>query len=56
MKEKTVSFEKILENSNMQELKKAATYMHQVYEIFIEAGFSASEAMTLIVTLMRNCE
>lgn len=54
MKEKTVSFEKILENSNMQELKKAANDMHQVYEIFIEAGFSANEAMTLIVTLMRS--
>lgn len=54
MKEKTVSFEKLLENSNMQEFKKAATDMYQIYQIFIEAGFSANEAMTLIVTLMRS--
>lgn len=54
MKEKPVSFEKILENSNIQELKKAANDMHQIYEAFIEAGFSAAEAMTLMVTLMRN--
>ena len=54
MKEKPISFEKILENYNMQELKGAANEMHQIYEIFIEAGFSANEAMTLIVTLMRS--
>ena len=54
MKEKPISFEKILENSNTQELKKAANDMYQIYQIFIEAGFSANEAMTLIVTLMRS--
>ena len=54
MKEKSVSFEKLLEKSNIQEMKKAATDIHQVYEMFIEAGFSADEAMALLVALMHN--
>lgn len=53
MNEKPILFEKILEESNIHELKKMADGMYQIYQSFVEAGFSESEAMTLIVSLMQ---
>lgn len=54
MNEKPILFEKILEESNIHELKKAADGMYQIYRSFIEAGFDKSEAMMLMLSIMQG--
>ena len=54
MSENSQLFEKILEESNLQELKNSAVQMYQIYKSFIEAGFSDQQAMTLMVAIMHN--
>lgn len=34
-------------------MKKAADGMYQIYQSFVKAGISESEAMTLIVSIMQ---
>jgi len=54
MSNEKVLFEDILEKSNIHELKKMADGMYQIYQSFVEAGFSKSEAMTLMVSIMQG--
>lgn len=54
MSENSQLFGKILEESNLHELKKAADGMYQIYRSFTEAGFDKSEAMMLMLSIMQG--
>ena len=54
MIENSELFEKILEESNLQELKDSAVQLYQVYKSFIDAGFNDQQAMTLMVAIIHN--
>lgn len=47
-------FEKALEESNMQQVKEAAAQMYQIHREFCEAGFTKTEAMTLLIAMLNN--
>lgn len=54
MSENSELFEKILEESNLQELKNSAVQLYQVYKSLIDAGFNDQQAMTLMVAIIHN--
>ena len=54
MNENSKLFEKILEESNLQELKNSAVQLYQIYKSFIDAGFNDQQAMTLMVIIIHN--